>query len=127
MKKENILQILREDWKKARSTWERAVIGDAFDLVAQCEAEDLNIYTYDKILLNGADNWNQYSWGGCALIYNGDIAKHYCTPSELKKTRNGLRRPNSQEDWLDVQARALTQACGKVGAICYRAYIGGVK
>lgn len=48
--------------------------------------------------------------GGSALIYNADIAKHYCTPSELKKTHNGERKPNSREDWLDVQARALWQA-----------------
>ena len=43
-------------------------------------------------------------------MYDGDIAAALCTPSELKKTRNGERRPNSREEWLDVQARALHQA-----------------
>ena len=44
------------------------------------------------------------------MIYDGDIAERLCCPSELKKTRNGERRPNSREEWLDVQARALRQA-----------------
>jgi hypothetical protein len=60
--------------------------------------------------LNGAKDWSQYSWGGCSLIYDAAIARRLCTPSELKKTRNGERRPNSNEEWLDTQARALNQA-----------------
>ena len=67
-----------------------------------------------KALLNGADDWRQYSWGGCSLIYDQDIAERLCTPSELKKTRHGERRPNSREEWLDVQHRALIQAAGKI-------------
>ena len=68
-----------------------------------------------KALLNGADDWRQYSWGGCSLIYDQDIAERLCTPSELKKTRHGERRPNGREEWLDVQHRALIQAAGKIG------------
>lgn len=67
-----------------------------------------------KALLNGADDWHAYSWGGCSLIYNGDIASRLCCPSELKRTRNGERRPNSREEWLDTQARALFQAANRV-------------
>ena len=48
------------------------------------------------------------------IIYDEDIAKRVCTPSELKKTRNGERRPNSSEEWLDTQARALYQAASLV-------------
>lgn len=74
-------------------------------------AEDLNTPAdFSRALLNGASDWSGYSWGGCALIYNGDIAARLCCPSELKKTREGERRPNSREEWLDVQARALAQA-----------------
>lgn len=65
-------------------------------------------------LKNGASDWDQYSWGGSSLIYNSDIAERLCCPSELKKTRNGERRPNSREEWLDTQARALRQAAGRL-------------
>lgn len=89
---------------------------------------DLDAFSNDRMLrdalLNGAGDWSQYSWGGCALIYDQEIAKALCNPTELKKTRNGERRPNSREEWLDVQARALgqaarliTEANGKLPAI----------
>lgn len=65
-------------------------------------------------LLNGADSWSAYSWGGCSLVYDGDIAERLCNPSELKRKRGGELRPNSREEWLDVQARALTQAAGRI-------------
>jgi len=68
------------------------------------------------LMLNGAQNWYQYSWGGCSLIYDRDIAERLCTPSELKRTKNGERRPNQNEEWLDVQARALRQAARKIEA-----------
>lgn len=61
-------------------------------------------------LLNGAKDWREYSYGGCSLIYDFQIAERLCSPSELKKCRGGDRRPNSSETWLDVQARALFQA-----------------
>lgn len=48
------------------------------------------------------------------MIYDSDIAERLCNPSELKKTRNGERRPNGREEWLDTQARALFQAANRV-------------
>ena len=74
-------------------------------------ADNLNTPAdFSRALLNGASDWSAYSYGGSSLIYNGDIAARLCCPSELKKTREGERRPNSREEWLDVQARALAQA-----------------
>ena len=78
--------------------------------------------TVCKALSNGARDWSEYSWGGCALIYDGDIAARMCTPSELRRTHGGQRDPNPRETWLDVQARALHQA----GAAVLAAY-GRVK
>ena len=52
----------------------------------------------------------QYSYGGSALISDVDICRRLCSPSEIKKTKNGKRRPNKQENWMDIQARALYQA-----------------
>lgn len=95
-----------------RSRWENAVREDALSLLVVFHED----YDYlgspcDHVnLLNGAANWEKYSYGGCGLCYDIDLAKHYCTPSELKKTKNGMRNPNSEETWLDVQARALHQA-----------------
>ena len=74
--------------------------------------------TVRAVLLNGARDWSEYSWGGCALIYDGDIAARVCTPSELRRTHGGQRDPNPRETWLDVQARALYQA----GAVLMAAY-----
>lgn len=62
------------------------------------------------MLLHGAGDWEEYSRGGCALIYNSDIAERLCAPWELRKTDGGAKRPNAREDWIDVQARALSQA-----------------
>ena len=76
----------------------------------------------ERGILNGAQDWEQYSWGGCSLIYNADIAERLCNPSELKRTGNGAKKPNAREEWLDTQARALFQAaqivkeCAKVAA-----------
>lgn len=103
-----------------RSAWRRGVRVYALELLEELEEHFDGGYIADdvfadgkkleKALLNGADNWNQYSWGGCSLIYNGDIAERLCTPSELKRTRGGEWRPNRNEEWLDCQARALYQA-----------------
>ncbi len=95
-----------------RSAWARGVKAYAIDLLSELPGEIVPISraSLREDLLNGARDWSQYSWGGCALVYDEDIALRLCTPSELKKARNGERRPNSQEEWLDTQARALHQA-----------------
>lgn len=107
--------------RKDRSAWNKGVTLYAFELVE--ELQERSAYEgrnpepgkeCREWMLNGAQDWNQYSWGGSSLIYDGDIAERLCTPSELKKTRNGERRPNSQEEWLDTQARALHQAASRV-------------
>lgn len=110
--------------RKNRSAWDKGVTVYAIELVEQLaeaaeggyiDAEDLTApRMLRKALLNGADDWSAYSWGGCSLIYDGDIAERLCCPSDLKRTRNGERRPNSREEWLDVQARALGQAEARV-------------
>ena len=84
----------------------------ALELLEGYEEEQLGgpFKSLEEDFLNGAENWKEYSWGGCSLIYDQDIAQRLCTPSELKKTKNGTRKPNKQEEWLDTQARALYQA-----------------
>lgn len=122
---ENIEKLYQSiESEKQRSAWDKGVTKYALEFVEQLGEringgyfEELDLTESKKVraaLLNGAANWSQYSWGGSALIYNGDIAERLCCPSELKKTRNGERRPNSREEWLDVQARALYQAANRV-------------
>ena len=89
-----------------RSAWNRGVMRYALELMNDVDGKEIT----EKNLLNGAKDWKEYSEGGCALIYDVDICHRLCTPSEIRKTRDGERRPNKQENWLDVQARALYQA-----------------
>ena len=42
------------------------------------------------------------------------IAEALCSPSELKARRGGEWQPSKQSTWLDVQARALQQACSLI-------------
>ena len=95
--------------KKTRSAWGRGVKSYALELVESAEIE-LNRDNVKDVLLNGAEDWSKYSFGGCADIYDSDIATRLCTPSELKKKKGGDLQPNSRETWLDVQARALFQS-----------------
>lgn len=118
------LKTLREKLEnhKARSYWAEGVKDYAAKILATLEGcehfNNMNAGEYDYTgsmqnhldALNGAKDWREYSWGGCSLVSNCAIAETLCTPSELKKTRNGARKPNTSEDWLDVQARALFQA-----------------
>lgn len=106
---------------KSRSTWNKAVKIDALDFIEKLQ--EANEYSpidpavlcdrkkIETILLNGAENWEQYSWGGCALIYDDDIRAYYLTPSEQKKYKGNIIAGCHV---LDMQARALYQAANIV-------------
>ena len=128
MKTENTITVsdIRESLVNdtQRSAWDKGVTAYALDLLDQLkEAVEGGYFDMENLLaprmlrsalLNGAGSWSEYSWGGCSLIYDSDIAERLCTPSELKKTLNGERRPNSREEWMDTQARALFQAANRI-------------
>ena len=117
---------------KARSAWRKGVKVYAYHMLENLEFDiehgyqDEDIFESPnllrKALLNGASDWKQFSYGGCSLIYNKEIAETLCSPSELKKTKNGKYRPNANETWLDVQARALAQACNLIINTAYELY-----
>jgi hypothetical protein len=115
-KKENFIAksrieiILKKRGAQTRSAWERGVYSYAIDLLENIHHVPNDSQKIIKLILKGADDWDQYSYGGCSLIYDCDIAKRLCNISELKITRNGDREPNKYETWLDVQARALKQS-----------------
>lgn len=109
-----------ETRKYAKSAWQKGITLYALEMLDDLEMNiNAGYYTIDdittpetlrKAVLNGASDWNQYSWGGCSLCYDYQIAKRLCAPWELRKTCNGAKQPNSRENWLDVQTRALSQA-----------------
>lgn len=116
MKKEWIISELEIMKKRfARSAWDKGVYDYAFDILEPL-GDELESVKADT-LMNGANTWTDYSYGGCALICDDDIAKRMCTPSEYKKYLNA--GPNSKlsdsDYWLgDVQTRALFQAMAKI-------------
>ena len=95
MTKAEILKAIEET--RARSVWQNAVKWYAEWLV------DENVEDFSKPITEKA-------WSGCAYCYNHQICETLATPSEQRRTKNGALRPNSREEWLDVQARALAQA-----------------
>lgn len=113
---------IRENIRKetTRGAWSHGITEYALELLEDLEQfvndgyvdiTDLHSpYMCTKAVMNGAESWHDYSWGGCSLIYDNQIAERLCSPSELKKTDYGRKKPNAREEWLDVQQRALYQA-----------------
>lgn len=113
-----IRKTITESKRCNRSAWGRGVTAYALELLDSYEEDhDPDTIPTEDDLLDGARSWHDYSCGGCSLIYDADIAERLCTPSELKRSRNGERRPNHAEQWLDVQARALYQAARMIRSI----------
>ena len=113
MNKEATLENLKA--VKCRSAWSKGAKEYAYMLLdnifLHSDYKSINdCKSLHEVLLNGAKDWKQFSWEGYALIYDEDIAENLCSPSKLKKCKNGILRPNKKEQWLDVQARALFQA-----------------
>ena len=113
MNKEATLENLKA--VKCRSAWSKGVKEYAYmlldDIFLHSDYKAINdCKSLHEALLNGTPNWTRFSYNCYALVLAEDIAKTLCSPSELKKCKNGILRPNKQEQWLDVQARALSQA-----------------
>lgn len=112
----NTLRNEVEAINNGRSKWRRAIKEDALYIIDSMQ-EALNINDTDTlpesvqelkaIALNGAEDWKQYSWGGCALVYNDTIKAHYLTDSEIRRHRGEIFEGMHL---LDLQAWALSQA-----------------
>lgn len=109
MKRKEIEKKIKE--LETRSKWSKGITDYAIELLDNIEqGQEIS----EENLLNGAKDWHEYSWGGCSLIYDVDICKRLATPSEQKRTKNSEKKPNSKEEWLDTQARALCQASYRI-------------
>lgn len=114
---------------KPRSAWGKGVKAYAEELLEELaeaveggyidEGDLANRRLFEKAMLNGAADWTQYSEGGCALCYDGQIAERLCAPWELRRTDHGRKDPNPKERWIDCQSRALYQAAHLVLSLAF--------
>jgi hypothetical protein len=104
--------IARIEKENPRSAWQKGVKEYALELLKGIAEQDkkLSLNNLTDTLLGSMQSWTEYSWAGCSLLYDADIAKRLCNPTELKLTHNGERQPNSNEHWYDLQAKALHEA-----------------
>ena len=112
-----MMESFRSAWSKGVRKYADELLSDLGDAVRGDWLELWELTDWDrleKVMMNGATSWHQYSEGGCSLCYDYMIAERLCTPSELKRTNYGEKLPNAREDWLDVQARALYQAAAMI-------------
>ena len=112
----------------ARSAWKQGVREYAAELFDYYTKESKSLDDNDVLteviteedLLNGAQDWNQYSWHGCSLIYDEDICKRLSTKREYERKHKGELPPGKGAEWLDLQALALMQASKLVRQIANR-------
>lgn len=104
-----------------RSYWSRGVASLIRDyaekVLSEHDGEIISARDFYKLWNCGADSLRDAAYGGSFDIWNYDIAKRLCTPSEFRKNNEGMRNPNKREIWLDVEYRAMYQAMYKSFAI----------
>ena len=72
-----------------RSAWNKAINTYALELLE--DITDDEEVTRER-LLNGANDWKQYSWGGSSLIYDCDIAERTFRIKEDTQRREKTER-----------------------------------
>lgn len=107
MKTKEIIKKL-ESLETPRSAWKKGILYYALYILTKFEPE--TEIESENDLLNGAYDWRHASYSGCFNVNDEVIALSLCNNTELRQTNYGRRRPNRDETWLDVQARALFQA-----------------
>ncbi|WAX16278.1 hypothetical protein EL753P1_00056 [Eggerthella phage EL753P1] len=108
-----------------RSAWDRGVNEYAIELLdwgidPERELGGMDARGLRRLLLNGAGSWQEYSYSGCALVFDEDICRRLCSPSKQEATRHGEWNPSWDETWLDMQARALDEAFWKIRRMARR-------
>lgn len=97
-----------------RSYWKRGVASLIRDyaeyVLKEHDGEEVTPNEFYRLWNCGADTLEQSVYGGDYDIWDGDIARRLCTPSELKKKDDGRLEPNVTETWLDVELRAVYRA-----------------
>lgn len=114
--------------KVPRSAWDKGVRDYAIWYILgtialdgdDTERQHWDIHSLRELILNGAKDyqrpndeyraWVRYSEGGCALIWNIDIAKKLLTPAKFEKEKKAIDNDTSDKNWCHIQAGALYQA-----------------
>ena len=116
----NVKRLVAEAEKLSRTErtyWSRGVaslIRDyAEDVLKEHDGEEVTSDEFYKLWDCGNDTLRDAVYGGSYDICNYDIAKRLLSPSEFKKSKEGMRRPNRNEEWLDIEYRAICCAMSK--------------
>lgn len=88
---------------KQRSAWMKGVREYALEMLEGI-GDDVTEKSLEKALLNGAYDWKEYSYGGCALIYNSDIARR---PNCAKYASACVRRIRKKIGWMFRRERSI--------------------
>lgn len=70
-----------------------------------------------KILLNGAENWKKWAFGGCGLVYNKDIMELLLTKKEQKEMEAAGIDGDVLLEMYSITAEA---ACRVIISLCVR-------
>ena len=100
---------LRSAWDKGVRLYTHELAGNLFYWTSQGKYLHGMEEAKEKAMQEEA-SWREYSKKGLSLESGEEIAERLCTASELKRCKGGLKAPNKNEGWDDVQARALAQA-----------------
>lgn len=114
--------MIKSQWNKGVALYAKELLEKLFE---HYSPEDVawkvkdGFGTFTRALWYGASSWDQYSEGGCALIYDEDIAERLCPPSRIRRLKDGsIAKPSMSTTWIDVQTRALVQASWLAYSIC---------
>ena len=110
------LKLRKSAWNNGLKQYMRDFI-DYDDILFDKLVKSQNFDEFKQILLNGANSWTHHSWSGCSLCYNYDILKRLFPANIIKRYQN-CSMVNGME-LLDIQAKALNQACKKLYNIMF--------
>ena len=103
----------RSQWKKAVKIYEEELYDSLSEKSDKALIKAFSFAHYDeikshinKLLLNGADSWEDFSKSGCSLCYNTDIEDRILPPSQRGKY--------GSERLLAMQAEALREAAANI-------------
>ena len=115
MKTTELIELIEE--LKAVNEAQAGVIAYALELLYRYgeDREDIEVNSEcRKYLLNGAENWLQYSEGGCSLIYDEEIEERLSAFDKIDRKRliRGLGRAVRRRDRVDKSSGPGLILCG---------------